>query len=195
MTISKTGSSAQPTAVRTSKTHPLQIAEVDHLDGTLGITFCPGKKQLNGMTGAWDRDLNIDMAAIKEWNPDFVIACCEPHEYVKLKVPHIFSEFAHFGINVVPLAFPDDTVPNDHLNQALDYWIPKLASCIAKKGRVLYFCKGGLGRSGFLLARTLLELGVPPRTALARLRAVRPGAVYTQEQESTIYEIYENDRT
>lgn len=178
---------------RTSTTHPLQIAEVDYLGGTLGITFCPGKKQSSGMTGAWDRDLSQDLAVIKEWNPDYVIACCEPHEYVELQVPDIFAEFAHFGINVVPLAFPDDTIPNAHLNRALRYWIPFLAACIARQGRVLYFCKGGLGRSGFLLARTLLELGLPPKSALAKLRSVRPGAVYTPEQQLTIYEIYDND--
>ena len=40
-------------SVRTSLTDPLKIAEVDApgAKGTVGITFCPGKKQADAMTG------------------------------------------------------------------------------------------------------------------------------------------------
>lgn len=172
--------------MRTSKTHPLQIAEIPYLMGTLGITFCPGKKQNNGMTGSWNRDLGVDLAAIRSWNPDIVVACCEPHEYVELKVPNIISNFGQYGLNIVPLPFPDDTVPNKSLNRALEFWIPEFSSCIENSGRVLFFCKGGLGRSGFLLCRTMIELGSEPLDAIEELRIVRPGAVYTLEQEQTL---------
>ena len=54
---------------RTSKSHPLQIAEVEvpGCDGLIGITFCPGKKQPNAQTGAWDRDIPTDVDFIKQW--------------------------------------------------------------------------------------------------------------------------------
>jgi ADP-ribosyl-[dinitrogen reductase] hydrolase len=40
-------------ANRTSKTHPLQIAELPLGDGQgrIGLTFCPGKRQPQAMTG------------------------------------------------------------------------------------------------------------------------------------------------
>jgi ADP-ribosyl-[dinitrogen reductase] hydrolase len=47
-------------------------------------------------------------------------------------------------------------------------------------------CKGGLGRTGVVAARLLIELGETPNAALARVRAARPGAVETPEQEDYV---------
>ena len=45
--------------MRTSIPHPLRVAVVTAGPefGRIGITFCPGKYDLHGMRGAWDRDL------------------------------------------------------------------------------------------------------------------------------------------
>jgi len=43
-------------------------------------------------------------------------------------------------------------------------------------------CRGGLGRSGMIAARMLVELGTPADEAIARVRSARPGAVETSEQ-------------
>jgi len=54
---------------RTSLTHPLEIAATSAGVGfgRVGITFCPGKYDPNAMTGYWDRELNIDLDAIRDW--------------------------------------------------------------------------------------------------------------------------------
>jgi protein-tyrosine phosphatase len=52
-----------------------------------------------------------------------------------------------------------------------------------KGGRVLIHCRGGLGRTGTLAARLLIEDGIFPETALREMRRVRPGAVETDAQE------------
>jgi ADP-ribosyl-[dinitrogen reductase] hydrolase len=44
-------------------------------------------------------------------------------------------------------------------------------------------CRSGLGRAGTIAARLLVEFGEHPETALEQVRAVRPGAVETREQE------------
>ena len=51
--------------VRTSITHPLRIDDLSLGNGRLGITFCPGKKGDSVFGAAWDRDLDLDMDAIK----------------------------------------------------------------------------------------------------------------------------------
>jgi ADP-ribosyl-[dinitrogen reductase] hydrolase len=60
---------------RTSLSHPLLIAGVSAGPGLgrIGITFCPGKKQPGAMTGAWDRDLCVDLHAIA------TSRCCGGH--------------------------------------------------------------------------------------------------------------------
>jgi len=54
---------------RTSLTHPLQIASVSpgRGFGRIGITLCPGKYDPSAHAGAWDRDLDIDLDAIRTW--------------------------------------------------------------------------------------------------------------------------------
>jgi len=54
---------------KTSSTHPLQIAAISAGDGfgRVGITFRPGKYDQNAMSGYWDRDLDVDLDAIRDW--------------------------------------------------------------------------------------------------------------------------------
>ncbi len=74
--------------MRTSQTHPLQIAQVRPAPdmGRIGLTFCPGKKQPHGATGAWDRDVETDVQAIKTWGAAAVVTLIEDHEISALKV-------------------------------------------------------------------------------------------------------------
>ena len=68
--------------VRTSITHPLQIAEIRPAPamGKLGLTLCPGKKQAGALTGPWDRDLCLDLDVVAAWNAAAVVTLVEGHE-------------------------------------------------------------------------------------------------------------------
>ena len=61
---------------------------------------------------------------------------------------------------------------------------------------VLIHCRGGLGRAGTIAARLLIELGTEPGEAIANVRAVRPGAIETDDQEEFVRNICapQNDR-
>ena len=53
---------------KTSASHPLRIDAVTAPGGGLiGMTFCPGKKQVSAVSGTWDRDLGADLDLIREW--------------------------------------------------------------------------------------------------------------------------------
>jgi ADP-ribosyl-[dinitrogen reductase] hydrolase len=69
--------------MRTSVLHPLQIAAVvsgisGH--GRVGVTFCPGKYDPHGMSGAWNRDLSLDLDAIRDWGATAVVIATVPAE-------------------------------------------------------------------------------------------------------------------
>lgn len=67
--------------VRTSITHPLRIDDLPLGNGRLGITFCPGKKGDSVFGAAWDRDLDLDMDAIKGWGASAVLSLIEDLEF------------------------------------------------------------------------------------------------------------------
>jgi ADP-ribosyl-[dinitrogen reductase] hydrolase len=62
----------------------------------------------------------------------------------------------------------------------------ELRSILRGKLDVLIHCRGGLGRAGTIAARLLIELGIEPKKATASVRAARPGAIETSEQEEFV---------
>lgn len=170
---------------RTSLTHPLQIAEVTApaTKGVIGITFCPGKKQNNAMSGAWDRDLGLDLDAIKAWGAAIVITLIEPHEIRALKVENIKAETIRRGMEWLHMPITDVSVPDHRFEEVWKEKAPRLVTAIREGHHVLFHCKGGLGRAGTVAALMLVELGMEPNQAIRAVRAARKGAIETEEQE------------
>jgi hypothetical protein len=79
---------------RTSLTHPLQIAAVTAGAGfgRVGITLCPGKCDGHAMSGEWERDLAVDLDAVRNWGAAAVITLVEPKELALLKVERLGDE-------------------------------------------------------------------------------------------------------
>jgi protein-tyrosine phosphatase len=51
---------------------------------------------------------------------------------------------------------------------------------------VLVHCAAGLGRTGTLAALLLVEGGLEPEAAIARVRQARPGTLETADQEAFV---------
>jgi ADP-ribosyl-[dinitrogen reductase] hydrolase len=170
---------------RTSLTHPLEIAEVTApgAKGAIGITFCPGKKQNSAMSGAWDRDLGVDLDAIKRWGASTVITLIEPHEIKALKVEGIGADTAKRGMEWLHMPITDVSIPDHRFQAAWKLDGARLIAAVRGGERVLVHCKGGLGRAGTVAALMLVELGMEPERAIREVRKARRGAIETPEQE------------
>lgn len=173
---------------RTSITHPLQIAEVTApaASGAIGVTFCPGKKQRDAMSGAWDRDLGLDLDAIKAWGASTIITLIESKEIAELKVIDIGREAAVRGMEWLHMPITDVSAPDERFEQAWREHGPRLVVDIRSGARVLVHCKGGLGRAGTVAALLLVELRMTPHDAISTVRAARKGAIETHEQEDYV---------
>jgi ADP-ribosyl-[dinitrogen reductase] hydrolase len=170
---------------RTSMTHPLQIAVVSAAPGfgRIGITFCPGKHDPNAISGYWDRDLACDLDAIRDWGATAVVTLIEPAELILLRVERLGEEVARRNMRWFHLPITDVSVPDSKFEEN---WLDaghELRSLLRSGRDVLVHCRGGLGRAGTIAARLLVELGVEPDKATADMRAARPGAIETREQE------------
>jgi len=177
--------------MRTSISHPLQIAVVTAGSefGRIGITFCPGKYDPHALTGAWDRDLNRDLDTIRDWGAVAVVTLLEPKELTLLRVEHLGEEILRRNMLWFHLPIADVSTPNKRFEQEWDVAGEKLRSLLRSRSDVLVHCRGGLGRAGMVAARLLVELGMEPTTAIASVRAVRPGAIETSDQEKFVLDI------
>lgn len=169
---------------RTSSSHPLRIDAVVAGDagGLIGITFCPGKCGDSVHGSPWDRDLAADLDTIAAWRPDAVLTLIEDHEFTLLGVPELGAQLRARGIEWHHLPIIDIQPPDASFEVA---WLAvgtKLVGALRQGGRIFVHCRGGLGRAGTVAARLLVELGVPARDAVERVRKARPGAIETPAQ-------------
>src|SRR5215211_73442 len=157
-------------ATRTSRTDPLRIAEVwvGPSHGLIGITFAPGKRQLDGISGAWDRDVEVDLDRIAAWNAAAVVTLVEHHELDALQIGNIGAEVQrrHMEWHHWPIA--DVSVPCSPFEANWERQSQSLLRLLQGGSNVLIHCKGGLGRAGMCAARLLVHLGVNPPEAVKR---------------------------
>ena len=167
---------------RDSITDPI---EVDWVTENLGMSFAPGKHARSMFGKPWKRNLNADLQRLKEVHKcDILISLVEEGELHKLKISNLAQEARSLGIEVVRFPIPDTNVPS--LEDA------RKVALFAKKRmeegkRVVYHCRGGLGRAGTMCACTLVLLGHDAITSVIHTRQTRPRAIENSLQENFIY--------
>lgn len=173
---------------RTSQTNPIQIAVVQPSRecGRIGITLCPGKFQPDAMTGGWARDLESDLDAIVSWGASAVVTLVEDHELSELKVAHMGEAVRRMHMDWYHSPIRDFDIPCVMFERQWKSAGKEIRWRLANGFDILVHCKGGLGRAGMIAAKLLVEFGIDPATAIARVRDVRPGAIETEAQENYI---------
>jgi protein-tyrosine phosphatase len=174
------------TLARTSESHPLQIATLPAGAGRLGVTFCPGKKQSDALSGSWDRDLEADLLAVKQWGAKHLVTLIEEHEFVQLQVEDLPERAALMGLRWHHLPIVDGQAPDRQFERLWQAVAPQLIRSLKDGAGVIVHCKGGLGRAGTVAARLLMSLdaSLTPSEAIASVRAVRANAIETRAQEN-----------
>jgi hypothetical protein len=170
---------------RTSTTHPLRIdvAPVPESGGSIGMTLCPGRCDALSREGAWARDLEVDLATIAAWRPSLVLTLVEGYEFAMLGVPEFASAMSRTGLPWRHLPIPDAGVPDAAFEEA--WWTvgAEARRVLLDGGRVLLHCRAGLGRTGMIAARLLVEFGDSPDAAIATVRRARRDTIETPAQE------------
>jgi ADP-ribosyl-[dinitrogen reductase] hydrolase len=176
--------------IKTSASHLLRIDSValKPLGGTIGLTFCPGKKHLGAHEGQWDRDLDADLAVIRQSGAEAVVTLMEGAELVSVHVPpaELSSKVAGLGLEWHLLPISDTGIPNSGFEDLWTYSGLRLRDRLRQGGKIVIHCLGGLGRTGTVAARLLIELGESPENAIRSVRAARPGSIENTTQENYV---------
>jgi ADP-ribosylglycohydrolase/protein-tyrosine phosphatase len=143
------------------------------------MTLCPGKKE----PGRWDRDLEADLRSVRQWGASTLMTLLEPHEFGFLAVERLPECARALGFDWHHPPIPDGSAPSASFERLWLHSGAMLKTRLRRGERILIHCRGGLGRTGTVAAKLLIEAGLAPRDAINRVRAARPGAIETAEQE------------
>lgn len=176
------------TKFRTSESHPLRIdwVQPEGAWGRIGMSFCPGKIQQMARTGAWQRDIHLDVRAIKESGVRMVVSLIELHEFAELHVATLPAVVRSAGLEWLHLPIVDMCPPNRAWRHLWEQLGQQIVDVLSRGDSVFVHCKGGLGRTGTVAACLLIESGMRPADAIVAVRAARRGTIETQTQEAFV---------
>lgn len=175
--------------VRTSQTDPIEVAEVLCGTGVIGVTFCPGKSGPSVFGAPWARDLQLDVAALKDWRASVVLTLIEDHEFEHLNVPALGEAVRDAGMVWLHAPIKDLRVPDERFERRWSVLGHVIRSKLLSGDRVVVHCRGGRGRAGMIAARLMVELGSAAEDAMAQVRLARPGAIETTAQEEHVRQV------
>jgi ADP-ribosyl-[dinitrogen reductase] hydrolase len=174
-------------AAKTSQSHPLKIDPVVIRDGrgAIGLTFCPGKKHQGLYSGSWSRDLSTDLQTIQAFGAKTLVTLMESEELDQVNVPvGLLGSWAKdFGLEWHHLPIKDVGIPDDRFEDLWTYSGLRLRNTLARGEKIVVHCRGGLGRTGTVAGRLLVEFGDEPEAAIQKIRAARQGCIETAAQE------------
>ena len=166
---------------------PLRIDHVTLGDagGVIGMCECPGRVEDHGL--GWDvrRDLAEDLAVIGDFGAAALVTLFEPHEFALLDVSEAgFRDgAARHGYDWHHLPIIDMHPPDHRFERGWETAGPALRARLSAGQTVVLHCRAGLGRTGTIAARLMIEFGAAPGDAIAQIRAARPGAIETSRQQ------------
>ena len=128
---------------RTSSTHPLRIAVIScgRGLGRIGITFCPGKYDPFGRSGAWDRELATDVDAIRDWGAAAVVTLLEPQELKLLRVENLGEQVRRRNMSWFHLPIVDVSIPDAQFEHAWEGAGKKLRAMLRRELDVVVCCQ------------------------------------------------------
>jgi protein-tyrosine phosphatase len=103
-----------------------------------------------------------------------------------LQVPDLLERASALGIETLWFPIRDGAAPRPEQVVAFDAMVQRVLEAAGAGDTVVIHCRGGLGRAGLVASACLVARGHPPAAAIEKVRAVRPDAVETVEQERWI---------
>ncbi len=149
--------------------------------GAIGMCSCPGRATFfQGFAGP--RNLEQDLATIASWGAEAVVTLLPEYELESAGVGSLGDAVEARGIDWHHLPISDISTPGADFEAAWNYSGLRLRRTLAHGGRIVVHCMAGMGRTGTIAARLLVESGWSSADAISAVRSVRPGTIETPGQ-------------
>ena len=163
---------------------PLKIdaVAVPSLPGLIGISSCPGMKEFSTLDLYADRIEN-DLQCISNWGASLVVNLLEMQEIVMLGTAALPAKILTKNMAFMHLPMANSILPDESFEENWRKNRSRLLEALRNGERILVHCKEGVGRSGLVVARLLIESGVDADSAISAVRKARPGSFMFYAQE------------
>jgi protein-tyrosine phosphatase len=144
--------------------HPYDMLSLDH-GARLIFTPCPGTKEA---------DLGSALETLQQAGAQGVITLMPAEELARFGVSALGDMCQKRGLGWFHLPIEDDCAPEQPFAEAFAAQKAQLLSLLVAGSSLVIHCRGGSGRTGFVAAILLLELGYAPERVKSLVLGLRP---------------------
>lgn len=177
--------------MKTADTDPIRVdflaaADVG-LPGGIGLTLDPGKED---RSRPWDRGGDAALLQLRQhYKADRLVSLLEAHERDISGIQKLQAHSEQHGTFSRRIPTTDLSAPRaDSMTTFLEL-VDGIIDDVSAGRTVVIYSRGGQDRSGLVAASCLVALGHEPGEAIRRVRAGRPAAVETEDQEDWVFAV------
>ena len=113
-----------------------------------------------------------------------LVSLLPDHELRSLGLQSLAAECEQRALPWVHCPIEDFSPPGEEFERCWNAVKRQVHSALDKGEGVALHCRAGIGRTGTIAARILIERGVPVQQAIICVRQTRPGSIETASQEA-----------
>ena len=171
----------------TNNANPIFTLNIPGRKGVIGMMACPGIRIESPRRGNLQKNLRRDLVACQEWGASGIVTFNQHKELEGLGVGDLGHHYIESGFWWRHLPITDMGVPDAEFEEMWAVEGKQIKASLVAGERVILHCLAGLGRTGMIAARLLVDMGMSPAIAVGEVRKVRPRAIQTDDQERHVH--------
>ena len=157
--------------------------------GCMGLVAGPGTRLMQPEIPS-KRLLPSDLDAATDWGANGLVCLLEYHELSMHGIEHLGEEVESRGMWFKHLPIVDMGIPNQAFEDEWAVEGERIRHALRIGERVVFHCYAGLGRTGMMAARILVEMGMKHEDAIAEVRITNRRRIQTKGQSNYVRHCY-----
>ncbi len=154
--------------------------------GRIGMVACPGIRIGGGQNQQVAKNLKSDLQALKDWGVTGVVSLVEEHELSIVGVEGLPQKLESEGVWWRHMPIMDMYVPEEDFEEQWAEEGKRIRSFLKRGEHIIFHCYAGLGRTGLVVAKILVDFGMEPEEAINAVRKANKRRIQTKEQAEYI---------